>query len=520
MQSNFWECSICSYQNRPNDIFCEMCDGPKINTKQTQPDNQNKSIEPHISDTTPLDIKPIYINYKQKTQNNSIQGIENIKDDNKTNENEWKCPVCTFANNINLPYCEVCFYQKTDNNNSNNTTNIDNDSRQQQNQYIEQKYDTHDNINIPNIIQTKHDISQSNEHINDKFIDDETATLLLIEQLQKQDQQQHLMINNNNITENKNEIFQSDENNINNDTATLLLIEQLQQEDQERQLIIENDIRAAKHLDEKYQKDECDIKQDYKFALQIQKELAKDTIAWFCDNCFTMNLDPTSNICSKCLKAKPKPKIIVLSTPTLKNKMSMKIIDMARKYHKDNSCIINIKHTLAFISKYYEMSKRLGANKCKPQICYHWTRKRNFEAIKKQSLKVPDGQKLKHQTDVGYYGKGIYTSNDPQFAKAYGHGANKLFVCLCINGNMYPAKYPTDKGSGLKLGYDMHYSGDNKDGEMGKQWVYFDTKQLLLIYLVTLNQIKYILPMLNEISAYIHGKYKELSKSVENAKDR
>eukprot|EP01084_Bolivina_argentea_P103486 185358_1 len=147
MQSNFWECSICCYQNRPIDLFCEMCDGPKNNAKQTQTDNQNESIEPHISDTAPIDIKPIYINYKQKTQNNGIQGIETIKDDNK-----WECPLCTFINNVNLPYCELCFYQKNDNNNSNYTTNIDNDSRhQQQNQYIEQKYETQSNENINDI---------------------------------------------------------------------------------------------------------------------------------------------------------------------------------------------------------------------------------------------------------------------------------------------------------------------------------------------------------------------------------
>ena len=94
---------------------------------------------------------------------------------------------------------------------------------------------------------------------------------------------------------------------------------------------------------------------------------------------------------------------------------------------------------------------------------------------------VPDGNKLAHQTDEGYYGKGIYTSPDPVYAKGYGHGAHKTFVCLSLPGKMFPSCYPRDLGKPLQKGYDSHYSDDNrgKKPDQEKEWVFFNSDQLL-----------------------------------------
>eukprot|EP01084_Bolivina_argentea_P280664 480014_1 len=55
------------------------------------------------------------------------------------NNDGWKCPVCTSINNINLPYCEVCYCQKNDTqlNEIGNTENEISDA-----QILETKYQT------------------------------------------------------------------------------------------------------------------------------------------------------------------------------------------------------------------------------------------------------------------------------------------------------------------------------------------------------------------------------------------
>merc|ERR1712129_475313 len=68
-------------------------------------------------------------------------------------------------------------------------------------------------------------------------------------------------------------------------------------------------------------------------------------------------------------------------------------------------------------------------------------------------------------------------------------------VCLSLPGRQCPSRYPQHFGKGLVAGYDSHMS---VDGEMGtmfgvktnryqKEWVFFNEKQLLPCYLVTLD---------------------------------
>lgn len=235
------------------------------------------------------------------------------------------------------------------------------------------------------------------------------------------------------------------------------------------------------------------------------------------------NAGPESNVIPKCIncelcgtaKSMTWPKTSDMASK--RDTVSMELIDIARGYMRNDSCIINTEHTRSFIAKYIKMRQELGSNSCIcPKIVYHWTNPQNFDKIKEENLKVPDGKTVHHVTDDGYYGKGIYTSNDPRIAQSYGHGGSKVFVCLSITGKMYPATYPKDKGIGLQSGYDSHYNADNIDGPADSQWVFFDSSQLLLIYLTTLEELQSVQPILDRMRQYIQRQIIAISKSQES----
>ena len=66
------------------------------------------------------------------------------------------------------------------------------------------------------------------------------------------------------------------------------------------------------------------------------------------------------------------------------------------------------------------------------------------------------GSNIGHATDDGYFGKGIYTSPDPNYAKGYGD-CDKVFICLSLPGKMWASEYPHDSGKPCRNGYDSHY---------------------------------------------------------------
>mmetsp|Transcript_42856 Transcript_42856/g.38085 ORF Transcript_42856/g.38085 Transcript_42856/m.38085 type:complete len:150 (-) Transcript_42856:8-457(-) len=141
------------------------------------------------------------------------------------------------------------------------------------------------------------------------------------------------------------------------------------------------------------------------------------------------------------------------------------------------------------------MRRRRGSSLAKPKILYHWTRQHLFEPIINGGLKVPDGKKVTHTTDTGYYGRGIYMSPDPNYAQSYGYGATLFFVTLALPGLQYKASYPKSLGKPLKKGYDSHISQDRNQME----WVFFDNHQLLLCYQISLDQVEYVTNVLNKV---------------------
>ena len=113
-------------------------------------------------------------------------------------------------------------------------------------------------------------------------------------------------------------------------------------------------------------------------------------------------------------------------------------------------------------------------------IVYHGTSRSNFRAIMEGNLKVPDGKQVRHVTDDGFFGRGIYTTTDPRLAFAYAKDAI-VFACLALPGRQYKATQKRDRGVPKKAGYDSHlgYEGDG-----APQLVFFDTDQVLPCYLV------------------------------------
>ena len=231
-------------------------------------------------------------------------------------------------------------------------------------------------------------------------------------------------------------------------------------------------------------------------SLDIDTNADNDNKYWFCNLCFTMNLqtDPDKNKfkcqnCHKLFKLQSADWYYDSCNCSLSG-VSRKIMQMVNNYKAANKseCIINPKFAQSFLMKYMEIKRKYGKNLqlTKPRVVYHWTYSKWFDSIKKIGLVVPDSKNgAVHKTDKGFYGKGIYTSPDHNYARCYGGGTNKVFVCLALTGKRYEAHYPQDFGSALKKGYDSHYSSNRNQME----WVFFDTYSLLLLYLIDYTKI-------------------------------
>lgn len=147
--------------------------------------------------------------------------------------------------------------------------------------------------------------------------------------------------------------------------------------------------------------------------------------------------------------------------------------------------LCNVTHAAAFARRMRRMLAEGGAQRAAVSVVFHWTPKRNFVPIDNDSLQVPGGASgVNHQTDVGFYGNGIYTCPDFDLYRGYGGDADRAFLCLGLPGRQFAAKYPEHLGAARQQGYDTHISGDDLDGPMGSQWVFFSADQLLTLFLV------------------------------------
>jgi hypothetical protein len=150
---------------------------------------------------------------------------------------------------------------------------------------------------------------------------------------------------------------------------------------------------------------------------------------------------------------------------------------------------INFDHAVKFFEMQAKMlarapvkrsGSRRGERSTPLTIVYHGTSRANFRKIMDGNLAVPDGRSVKHATDDGYFGRGIYTSTRHELAFAYAKDAI-VFACLALPGKQHKATQKHDRGKPKRAGFDSHlgYEGDGCP-----QLVFFDSDQLLPCYLV------------------------------------
>ena len=127
------------------------------------------------------------------------------------------------------------------------------------------------------------------------------------------------------------------------------------------------------------------------------------------------------------------------------------------------------------------MKRRSEGAEPKPNIAYHGTSQNNINSILDRGLLVPGvgkGADVKHATDSGWWGKGIYLSPDANLSIGYCRDSNKLLICAVLMGRSYKCTGRLD-GKPCQEGYDSHIDPS------GKEWIVFDPAQVIPCYLVS-----------------------------------
>lgn len=142
-----------------------------------------------------------------------------------------------------------------------------------------------------------------------------------------------------------------------------------------------------------------------------------------------------------------------------------------------NGLVVNYDHALRFLERHAQELAASPRHAARILVVYHGTGQQNFSKIVDGNLKVPGGGSgVRHATDNGYYGKGVYTTPDVNLALGYARGGC-VFVCLALPGRQFSASLH-DRGKACRAGYDSHYGGH------GKELVFFSSNQLLPVFLV------------------------------------
>ena len=129
-----------------------------------------------------------------------------------------------------------------------------------------------------------------------------------------------------------------------------------------------------------------------------------------------------------------------------------------------------------------------------PVVVFHWTNASRIIGIEDK------GFKILQLRDKGFYGCGIYASEEYDSFKEYG---DRGLICLCLPGRRFPATFPQHEGADLADGFDSHVSADDKDGLPGDQIVIFDQKQIIPLYVVDDDEEESISGLLIFIKQYL-----------------
>lgn len=117
-----------------------------------------------------------------------------------------------------------------------------------------------------------------------------------------------------------------------------------------------------------------------------------------------------------------------------------------------------------------------GEAEREPSTAFHGTTSQAMAPIVRTGLVVPGDKGVRHRTDVGWYGAGIYLSPSAALSLSYA-SAGKLFVCAALLGRSHRMA-GIECGCACKKGYDSHLSPD------GSEWVLFQASQVLPVYVL------------------------------------
>ncbi|GAM17278.1 hypothetical protein SAMD00019534_004530 [Acytostelium subglobosum LB1] len=114
---------------------------------------------------------------------------------------------------------------------------------------------------------------------------------------------------------------------------------------------------------------------------------------------------------------------------------------------------------------------------CHPVFGFHGTASKNILSICSNNFSVPGSNGVKHATDSGWYGKGIYFSEFPEYSIGYISDCSKILLCKVLLGKSYKCS-GLITGQPCQTGYTSHLSPDEKE------LVIFHPDQILPAYIV------------------------------------
>ncbi|KAK5581268.1 hypothetical protein RB653_001299 [Dictyostelium firmibasis] len=113
-----------------------------------------------------------------------------------------------------------------------------------------------------------------------------------------------------------------------------------------------------------------------------------------------------------------------------------------------------------------------------PVFGFHGTAAKNIIPICTNNFSVPGGSSgVKHATDSGWYGKGIYFSEFTDYSIGYIKDCTKILLCKVLLGKAYKCS-ALIHGKPCATGYTSHLSPDEKE------LVIFHPDQILPVYIV------------------------------------
>ncbi|XP_045169852.2 uncharacterized protein LOC123532470 [Mercenaria mercenaria] len=130
-----------------------------------------------------------------------------------------------------------------------------------------------------------------------------------------------------------------------------------------------------------------------------------------------------------------------------------------------------------------------------PVLGFHGTEEKNIVPICETGFKIPGSSGHKHRADTGWYGKGVYFSEYPNYSMGYISGATKFLLCQVLPGKVYNCT-KLIHGAALQSGYDSHMS------PCKKELVIFNKYHILPSYIVyyqnTTGEFKYKEPSITK----------------------